>query len=274
MIRKIVSGGQTGADQAALDVAIAMGIAHGGWIPKGRKTESGPLAKQYRLQELPSQSYPRRTEQNVIDSDGTLIFSHGPLTGGSALTRDFAETHHRPWLHMDLLLHGGFAAAEKVQRWVSRNRIETLNVAGPRASSDPDIYQKTVEVLETVIHLEMTNPAAYDPFPLPGQDTPGIAVLQLPETVDQAVDLLMGRLSLREKSQLSNMSQTALTDSGMSLGVYIQGDFRVWAGNQQLIQSCCEKAGRRNLDPDEAVFVILKSLWERLRNTHAIRRVK
>ena len=73
MIKKIISGGQTGADRAALDVAIKLGIRHGGWIPKGRKTEDGPLSDKYQLQEMPTASYPARTEQNVIDSDGTLI---------------------------------------------------------------------------------------------------------------------------------------------------------------------------------------------------------
>ena len=73
MITKIVSGGQTGADRAALDVAIEEGILHGGWIPKGRKTETGPLPEKYQLKEMPTEEYPKRTEQNVIDSDGTLI---------------------------------------------------------------------------------------------------------------------------------------------------------------------------------------------------------
>ena len=83
MITKIISGGQTGADRAALDVAMAHGIPHGGWIPKGRKTEGGPLPTKYQLQEMPTNSYPERTEKNVVDSDGTLIISHGELTGGS-----------------------------------------------------------------------------------------------------------------------------------------------------------------------------------------------
>ena len=72
MIQKIISGGQTGADQAALDAAIKLGISHGGWIPKGRITEDGPLLDKYKLQEMPTDSYPARTEQNVIDSDGTV----------------------------------------------------------------------------------------------------------------------------------------------------------------------------------------------------------
>jgi len=83
MLTKIISGGQTGADQAALDAAIEMGIPHGGWIPKGRLTEAGPLPEKYNLQEMPSKDYLKRTQQNVLDSDGTLFFSHGDLTGGS-----------------------------------------------------------------------------------------------------------------------------------------------------------------------------------------------
>ena len=81
MIDKIISGGQTGADRAALDVAIELGIPHGGWVPKGRKTEAGRLPAKYQLKEMPTDSYPERTEQNVLDSDGTLIISHGSLTG-------------------------------------------------------------------------------------------------------------------------------------------------------------------------------------------------
>jgi len=82
MLSKIISGGQTGADQAALDAAIALGILHGGWIPKGRLTEAGPLPDKYALTEMPTKDYLARTRQNVLDSDGTVIFSHGDRTGG------------------------------------------------------------------------------------------------------------------------------------------------------------------------------------------------
>jgi hypothetical protein len=82
-ITKIISGGQTSADQAVLDVAIKKGIPHGGWIPKVRLTEAGILPEKYQFKEMETGSYPKRTEQNVIDSDGTLIVSHGTLTGGS-----------------------------------------------------------------------------------------------------------------------------------------------------------------------------------------------
>ena len=93
MIKKIISGGQTGADRAALDVAIKFNIPHGGWIPKGRIAEDGPLPDKYQLQEMPTSSYPKRTEQNVIDSDGTLIFSRGKPTGGTDYTRKMVLKH-------------------------------------------------------------------------------------------------------------------------------------------------------------------------------------
>ncbi|MBU0987193.1 MAG: putative molybdenum carrier protein, partial [Proteobacteria bacterium] len=134
MVKKIISGGQTGADQAALDVALKLGIPHGGWIPKGRITEGGMLDDRYQLQEMETTNYNKRTEKNVIDSDGTLILSHGPLTGGSEYTREMAIQHKRSWLHIDLYTTIAFQAAQKIRAWIAENNIEVLNVAGSRAS--------------------------------------------------------------------------------------------------------------------------------------------
>ena len=151
MIEKIISGGQTGADQAALDMAIELGFEHGGWIPKGRKTENGLLPDKYKLQEMPTTSYPKRTEKNILDSNGTLILSHGKLTGGSALTRKLAKKHGRPWLHLDLDKLSVSDASKKTASWIDRNGIQVLNVAGSRASKDLGIYKATMEILRTVL---------------------------------------------------------------------------------------------------------------------------
>lgn len=150
MIKKIISGGQTGADRAALDFAILLGLPHGGWIPKGRKSESGVLPDKYRLNEMPTSSYSKRTEQNVLDSDGTLIVSHGRLIGGSALTKELAQRHGRACIHIDFNADDFIDAVNTVQSWVTRNGIETLNVAGPRASEDPEIYRRTMDILKAV----------------------------------------------------------------------------------------------------------------------------
>ena len=151
MVRRIISGGQTGADRAALDVAIKLDMPHGGWIPKGRKTEAGILPRKYHMQEMPTASYPKRTEKNILDSDGTLILSRGKLTGGSALTRRLAKKHCRPWLHVDLDKFTLPDAVRIIETWINRHGIETLNVAGPMASKSPEIYGETVQVLTEVL---------------------------------------------------------------------------------------------------------------------------
>jgi Circularly permutated YpsA SLOG family len=151
MIKKIISGGQTGADQAALDVAIELGIPHGGWVPKGRKTERGPLPNKYQIQEMPTASYPARTEKNVVDSDGTLIISHGEMTGGIEYTARMAQKHDKPWMHMDANQSSVEAAVQMIKAWTSGNEIEVLNVAGPRASKDRRIYATTREILRAVL---------------------------------------------------------------------------------------------------------------------------
>ena len=150
MIKKIISGGQTGVDRAALDFAIKHNIAHGGWIPKGRLAEDNLLPDHYHLKEMPTSSYPARTERNVMDSDGTLIVSRGKLTGGSDLTRKFAILNGRSWIQIDLNQTDHTDAAAKIKEWIDQEEIEILNVAGPRASKDPHIYNKVMEILELV----------------------------------------------------------------------------------------------------------------------------
>ena len=151
MITKIISGGQTGADRAALDSAIKHGIPHGGWIPKGRLAKDGSLSVKYKLKEMPTSSYPAQTEQNVIDSDGTLIISHGKRGGGADLTQKLAIKHGRPWLHIDLNQKKDHTdAAAKIKEWIVQEEIEVIHVAGPRASKDPHIYNKVMEILELV----------------------------------------------------------------------------------------------------------------------------
>ena len=99
---------------------------------------------------MPTASYPKRTEQNIFHSDGTLIFSHGKLTGGSKLTRDLAAKKNRLFLHVDLKLNSVIYTVRLIQEWLHDNGIKTLNVAGPRASGDPAIYGAVVKALELV----------------------------------------------------------------------------------------------------------------------------
>jgi hypothetical protein len=152
---KIISGGQTGADRAALDAAIRLNLPHGGWLPRGRKTEDGPLPRYYRLEELDSDHYRDRTEQNVLTAEGTLILGFGPLTGGSALTESLAVRHDRPCLVIDFEQVPPNKAVAAVETWVRRYRISVLNVAGPRASGEPRIYDRTLQLLLAISWQEL-----------------------------------------------------------------------------------------------------------------------
>jgi hypothetical protein len=147
-IQKLVSGGQTGADRAALDFAIDHHIPHGGWCPAGRLSEDGPIPSRYCLTEIPSSAHSQRTEWNVRDSDGTVVFSVEPtLTGGTQETLTFARKHHKPMLH--LCQHAGPSASEaELLRFIRDNRIHVLNVAGPRASEEPGVAAFVRGVLE------------------------------------------------------------------------------------------------------------------------------
>jgi hypothetical protein len=149
MVKKIISGGQTGADRAALEFAIKHNIPHGGWVPKGRKAENGRIPDIFQLQEMPTDSYRARTEQNVVDSDGTLIVSHGQLIGrsGPAYAAEMARKHSRPWLYLDIAKLSIEQAAQTLRSWIAEHDIEVLNVAGPRQSADPKIYDATFQIL-------------------------------------------------------------------------------------------------------------------------------
>jgi hypothetical protein len=151
MLKKIISGGQTGSDVAGLDAAIKHGIAYGGAIPKGRLTEDGVLPEKYLLQGMTTKSYPKRTEKNVLNSDGTVIFTHGKLTGGSLLTQKKAIKHSKPVIHLDMKRITVGEASDFLKEFIKENGIEVLNVAGSRGSKDPEIYNKTFTVVEKTL---------------------------------------------------------------------------------------------------------------------------
>ena len=147
LLEKIVSGGQTGADRAALDFAIENAIPHGGWCPKGRKCEQGVIPPQYQLRETPSEEYIQRTEWNVRDSDGTVVFSIGArLSGGSNDTIAMAGEHRKPTLHISREA-GSPAPERELARFIEAHHIKVLNVAGPRSSEEPELYDYVKSVL-------------------------------------------------------------------------------------------------------------------------------
>ena len=156
MLKKIISGCQTGADIAAIDAAIDNDFPYGGWVPKGRRTEAGPLPLTYAVREMDTRGYPKRTEQNILNADGTVICSHGRLSGGSVLTRRMSKRQNKPWLHLDLADLSADQAADKLAEWIDRHGIEVLNVAGQSASKNERIYAATFAVIDLLLRRHTT----------------------------------------------------------------------------------------------------------------------
>lgn len=247
MIEKIVSGGQTGADQAGLDVAIELGIPHGGWVPRGRKTEAGRLADRYHVKEISSISYIQRTLMNVIDSDGTLLISHGKVSGGSAVTRALAAKHGKPCLHVDLNEVETGEAVAAATNWIDAREIKILNVAGPRASEDAGIYEDAKRFLRLVIEHSY------------------------PRNVDEAIERLASALPLKEKVRIAKMGEQELLSLDPPLGRTLRGRIRLWLGSHDLLESCRELSGKGRVEDYEASTIIIRRLWEKLKATHSIR---
>lgn len=147
MVRKVVSGGQTGVDRAALDVALELRIPCGGWCPKGRRAEDGVIPGRYPLVETPSAEYPQRTEHNVRDSDGTLVLARGEPRGGTAFTLKVAERGRRPHHLVDLAAPD----IEAARLWIAVNAIKVLNVAGSREGDSPGIHDAAAAFLRRLL---------------------------------------------------------------------------------------------------------------------------
>jgi hypothetical protein len=152
-VLKVVSGGQTGVDRAALDAALGAGLPCGGWCPRGRLAEDGPIDPAYPLVETPSADYAARTEWNVRDSDATLVVARGRPTGGTALTMALARRYGKPLLVVDLSRN---PSPEEVAGWIQVRQVATLNVAGPRESQRPGIGREAQSFLEGVFRLTST----------------------------------------------------------------------------------------------------------------------
>jgi hypothetical protein len=178
VITKIVSGGQTGADRGGLDAALYCDVPHGGWCPRGRKALDGRIPDKYQLQEMPSADYLKRTEQNVVDSDASLIFTLGQPTGGSLRTMEFAHAHRKPWLHLDVDTWDRRKIVQQIVDWLDgRGEYDydeyqarppencVLNVAGSRESKADGIQLLVTTIMVDV--LRGVNPACRRLYPLP-----------------------------------------------------------------------------------------------------------
>ena len=274
MLKKIISGGQTSADQAALDAAIKLGIAHGGWIPKGRTTETGTLPENYNLQEMPTDDYSKCIEQNVKDSKGTLIIFYGKLTGD--LYRAERETlkHKHQLLGVDLNQTIAFHAASLVNDWIQLRYIDILYVVGPSTAVNPNAGKHTKIMLERALISDLMNVPSQRAIADYSKKELLEKPLVLPKTIHEAVERLIAEMALKDKVVIANMTYDELADLNSNFGAYIRNAFRLWSGNHELMESCRFVSKNKKLNVDEASFVIIDAMWEKLRKTHKLKVIK
>ncbi len=151
---KIISGGQTGVDRAALDAALESGVSVGGWCPEGRLAEDGPIAEKYPLQELPDGGYKERTLKNVQDSNATIIIYFESISGGTKETLLYCLNEKKPYLLIDGSGITEDSASKRIKHFIDENQISLLNVAGPRASKEKRAYEYTKQVITLMLQRE------------------------------------------------------------------------------------------------------------------------
>ncbi len=273
MVEKIISGGQSGADRAALDVAITFNIAHGGWVPKGRKAEDGPLPDIYQVTEMASSGYTDRTRQNVRDAHGTLVVSYGKLSGGSKLTWEFAAQINKPVCHIDLLTTEAFEAAIVSKAFVQNNQIQVLNVAGPRLSRFPDIYLDVKIVLETMLYLLFLDTDQEEEIK---KHVPASALgrQHFPETIEQAVQVLVEDLPMKTKAFIARFKPSEIYKLYFVMLEYIRHRVGFDSTNTLLFDQCAKILRSDTPTVEDSVLVILKQLKSTLEAEYLLKVVK
>lgn len=274
MIKKIISGGQTATDRAVLDAAIKLDIPHGGWIPKGRTTETGTLPESYHLREVATDNYLECIKRNVKDSKGTLIIFYDKLFGDLyQAERETLKLKHQ-LLGIDLKQKNAFQAASLINDWVQLRKIDVLFVTGAGEVENPNIENHTRIMIEKALLLDMMNL----PVGRSITDYSKKGHLEkfhvLPKTIHEAVDRLIMELTLKDKVLIANMTYDELVDLNSNLGAYIRNAFRLWSGNQGLMESCRFATKTKTINADSASFAIIDILWEKLRKTHKLKLVK
>jgi hypothetical protein len=178
---------------------------------------------------------------------------------------------HKQLLHLDLNNYEPFDAASLVASWITMQNIQILNVAGPRASKDPEIYDDVIKILAHTIQILIYEGKKSDAESGPNTNR---KPSKLPKTVDQAVERLITELSFKDKTTIANMAELELSVLHKTTGEYIRNEFGLWSGNKDLMTSCCFFAKRDKVSGDEASSIIIRELWIRLRKTHRIRVVE
>ncbi len=256
MINTIVSGGWPGADSAALDAAIKLGIFYSGWIPKDENPTDKKAPGKYQLHEMATTRLVDAVEKNILESDASLIISHGTPTGRSALTRKLAMRSGRRWMFIDLDTTHAIQAISIVSSWIRLYDIDVLNVTGPSVSKDPDIYHATMNLLVKALCVNLIKENIDRFF---ADNAPDL------RTIKNALNHITAALSFKQKVIIANFKATEIEMLQYALDLYISSHPKMTPADSN------DRAG---LLKDANHTVIMEKLWENLRETHGLRVVK
>jgi Circularly permutated YpsA SLOG family len=274
MLKKIISGGLTVADQAVLDAAISLGIPYGGYIPWGRITEIGQLPLKYKLQELNTEDHLICINRNVKESTGTLLISAGELNEGSKYARKESIKNSNQVFVIDLEVTPSFEATTMVHDWILTYNIDIPYIIGPFTFDYHNIDRHMTIIVEGALLLDKMDAPQGSKVMDYSKDIYTEKLSVLPKTVDEAVDQIISDMTLEERVRMANFDKEELRVINYSLSVFIKNQLFMKDLNKELFESCLAVSENKNLNESTAALVIIEKLWEKLRKTYKLRVVK
>ena len=274
MIEKIISGGRPGAERAALDASIKLGMSYGGWIPKEASRPDGVDADRYNLIEMPTTNRTETFKKNIRESDGTLMLSHGTLSSNVKNSTRTIRRYSTPLLHVDLNSTSAFNAASLINDWIIDNDLNILHVTGPSEKEDHKIYPATLDILQAVYFLNLTETSMNQPMGAQELLAQPLKTALPPKTAAAAVDIIINEMHLKDRTLMANLREEKIAPLQLTLGLYIKKKLDVWSQDTTLYHSCVAAAEKENLDKSNLPMVFIKMMWKKLRDTHRLRVVK
>ena len=274
MIEKIISGGRPGAEQAALDASIKLGMAYGGWIPKEGSSPGGMNADRYNLIEMPTTNRTETLKKNIRESDGTLMLSHGTLSSDVKNSTRTIQRYSSPLLHVDLNSTSAFNAASLINDWIIDNDLNILHVTGPSESEDDKIYPATLDILQAVYFLNLTEASMNQPMGAQELLAQPLKTALPPKTAAAAVDIIINEMHLKDRTLMANLREEEIAPLQLTLGLYVKKKLDIWSQDATLYHSCVAAAEKENLDKSNLPMVLIKMMWKKLKDTHRLRVVK
>jgi hypothetical protein len=274
MIEKVISGGRPGAELAALDASIKLGIGYGGWIPKGDLSDIGTHANRYNLVEMPTANRTESFKKNIRESDGTLILSHGTSSGDMKNITSVIRRYSSPLLHVDLNNTSAFNAASLINDWIIDNDLNILHVTGPTQSEDDKIYPATLDILQAVYFLNLTETSLNQPMGAQELSAQTLKTALPPKTAEAAVDIIINEMHLKDRTLMANLREEEIAPLQLTLGLYIKKKLDIWSQDATLYHSCVTAAEKEKLDKSNLPMVLIKMMWKKLKDTHRLRVVK